>query len=482
MKHSNDYLEVDRRVVTLVPSYGPQGQELEDYIHRLRTEKGFARVYVYQSTGKIVAGYEKYTLCKQHGIPFETIYLDFESQEELDRWVVNYHLQQTNLSKWTRATLAVKHFKAYYEQQAKENQRLSQGRGKKGSKMSANLTCKIDTAERLAQKAGVSRDIITKVNYIYDNLDCAPAELFTKLESEEITVSNAYIIVWRKKKIVNSIKKSLNRLSYNNDLSKGIENQVLCMDAIEGVQHIPDGSLTLCVTSPAFCVGKKYCEVSDTKPWHEHMNYLKKVFKALKTKFRPGGRCIIEFQQIRTREKEDQATEYNRPVHVYLVQMMMELGYLYRTTVIWDKTRLGNSVLAYGSHCSPSSPAIRDMHSYIFVFSVDDWKLECSGDPSELDHKKYDENTKSIWRIPPETHGHGSHPCPFPIELAQRAIETYSFKGDLVCDPFGGSGTVAVAAIRSGRRFVSIDLSQTFCAEAKQRIQDEMNKNNTKAA
>lgn len=190
-------LEVDRRVVTLVPSYGPQGQELEDYIHRLRTEKGFARVYVYQSTGKIVAGYEKYTLCKQHGIPFETIYLDFESQEELDRWVVNYHLQQTNLSKWTRATLAVKHFKAYYEQQAKENQRLSQGRGKKGSKVSANLTCKIDTAERLAQKAGVSRDIITKVNYLYDNQDCAPAELFAKLESEEITVSNAYTIVRR---------------------------------------------------------------------------------------------------------------------------------------------------------------------------------------------------------------------------------------------------------------------------------------------
>jgi site-specific DNA-methyltransferase (adenine-specific) len=66
--------------------------------------------------------------------------------------------------------------------------------------------------------------------------------------------------------------------------------------------------------------------------------------------------------------------------------------------------------------------------------------------------------------------------------LAQRAIEIYSFKGDLVCDPFGGSGTTAVAAIRSSRRFVSIDLSKTFCAEAKQRIQDEMNKNNTKAA
>lgn len=470
-------LKVDRRVVNLVPPYNPQGQELEEYIHRLRTERGFAVVYVHRTTGKIIAGYEKYKICQQYNIPFETIYINFHSYDELARWVVDNYLQQVHLSNWKRSTLAVKYYKTYYEQQAKANQRLSKGRGQKGNKNESNHS-RIDTSERLAQKAGVSRDIITKVNYIIENKKYAPDNLFHKLETEEISVTHARTIVWRNKKAANKDKKTLTRLSYINDLSQGVENQVLCMDSVKGINQIPDGSLTLCFTSPPFSVGMKYCEVNDNTPWHKHMAFLKNVFKALKKKFRKGGRCIIEFQQIRTREKEDQSIEYNRPVHVYIIKMMEELGYLYRTTIIWDKGRIGNTPLAYGSYCSPSSPAIRDMHSNIMVFSVDDWKLPCSGDNSELSHKKYDENTKSIWRIPPETHGYGSHPCPFPVELPKRAIETFSFRNDLICDCFGGSGSAAVAALRTERRFVHIDLSETFCAEAKQRIEEEMKKIN----
>jgi site-specific DNA-methyltransferase (adenine-specific) len=478
MRESCKELKVDRRVVGLVPAYAPQGQELEEYIHRLRNEKDFAKIYVHRITGKIIAGYDKYELCRKHNIPFEIIYINFSSRDELERWVVNNHLQQTNLSMWKRSSLAVKYFKTYFEKQAKNNQRLSKGRGQKGRKNESNHYERIDTSERLAQKAGVGRETITKVNYIYENKEYAPDDLFQKLDMEEISVTHARTIVWRNKKAANKDKKALTRLSYINDLSQGVENQVLCMDAVKGINQIPDGSLTLCFTSPPFVVGKKYCEVDDTTPWHKHMAFLKNVFKALKKKFRKGGRCIIEFQQIRTREKEDQSIEYNRPVHVYIIKMMEELGYLYRTTIIWDKGRIGDMPLAYGSHCSPSSPAIRDMHSNIMVFSVDDWKLPCSGDPSELSHHDYDENTKSIWRISPETHGYGSHPCPFPVELPQRAIETFSFKNDLVCDCFGGSASTAIAAIRSGRRFVHIDLSETFCAEAKKRIDEEMKKIN----
>jgi len=478
-------LKIDHRLKNLVPIYMPEGQELEEYLDRLRHEEGFARIYVHRITGKIIGGWVKYELCRKHNIPFDTIYINFKSRDELSRWVITDCLQQIKLSNWTSGSMAIKYFKDYYEKQAKANQRMSKGRGKKGRKESSNLNESVNTAERLAQKAGVSRDTITKIMYILDNKEYAPEGLFQQLDAEEISISNARDLVARRKKHTNKDKKTSNRLSYINDLSKGIDNQVLCMDAVAGIKQIPDGSVTLCFTSPPFGVDKKYCEVNDNIPWPKLMALLKRTFKALKKKFRKGGRCFIEFQQIRTRESKDRAVEYNRPVHAYIINMMEELGYLYRTTIIWDKGRLGDQPLTWGSYCSPSSPAVRDMHSYIFVFSVDDWKLECSGDSSELKHELFDENTKSIWRIQPETHGYGSHPCPFPVELPQRAIETFSYKNDLIVDPFGGSASTAVAAIRAQRRFLHIDLSETFCAEAKQRVQEEMkklNNSNKKAA
>lgn len=472
-------MKVDRRVVNLIPPYAPQGQELEEFLHRLRDEKDFAKVYIHRVTGKIIAGYDKYEICRKYNIPYEVIYLNFSSREELDRWVVNNHLQHTNLSMWKRSSLAVKYFKTYFEKQAKNNQRLSKGRGQKGRKNESNHYERIDTSERLAQKAGVGRETITKVNYIYENKEYAPDDLFQKLDAEDISITHARTIVWRKKKLANKNRKSSIRLSCVNDLSKGIENQVLWMDAEKGVRLIPDGSLTLCFTSPPFSKNKDYREVEDSATWKANMALMRRVFKAMKPKFRKNGRCIIEFQPIRTREKEDQGKEYNRPVHKYVIDMMQDLGYTYRGDYIWDKGRVGNNPLGPDCDCTPASPRIRDMHSYLFVFSVGDWKLPCTNSGSDLPFEQFDENTKSIWRIPPETHGYGSHPCPFPVELPQRAIETFSFKNDLIADPFGGSASTAVAAIRSGRRFIHIDLSKTFCAEAKQRIEEEMKKINS---
>ena len=123
------------------------------------------------------------------------------------------------------------------------------------------------------------------------------------------------------------------------------------------------------------------------------------------------------------------------------------------------------------------------MHSYIFLFSVGEWKLPCaSGCSSELPFEDFDLYTKSIWRMPPETHGYGSHVCPFPVDLAQRAVRLFSYENDLVGDIFGGSGTVALAALQNNRRFVHIDKSKTYCAEAKLRVAKEIKKMNTKIA
>jgi DNA modification methylase len=338
----------------------------------------------------------------------------------------------------------------------------------------------MDVNERLAQKARVSRDTIVRVKYILSSKQYAQEGLFDKLDAEEITIHAVYHQIWRRKKQHSKAKRTAVRMKYVNDLSKGIENNVICDDALEGIKQIPDGSVSLAFTSPPFGVNQPYADnVSDCKPWNEHIDYLSQVFGELKPKFRPGGRCVIEYQAIRTREKQDQSSEYNRPIHAVIVNMMQKLGYFYWTTIIWNKGHVGNQPKPWGSIGSPSTPIMRDTHSYLFVFSVGGWTLPCvSGDPSELSREDYDQLTQSVWNVHTEIKPIGSHVCPMPVELAERVIRLYSYKGDLIVDPFGGSGTTAIAALRSQRRFVLIDKSPTYCADSKQRIDAEMLKLN----
>ena len=159
----------DYRVKNLITTYEPIGVELEEYLDRLRNEKGFARVYVHRTMSKIISGFEKYTLCKKHNIPYEVVYLNFKSRDELYQWAVNNYLQKENLSNWKRSSLAVKHFKKYYEELAKANQKLSQGRGKKGKKNTNSPFRRVNVNAELAREAGVSRDTMVKAKYIMNN-------------------------------------------------------------------------------------------------------------------------------------------------------------------------------------------------------------------------------------------------------------------------------------------------------------------------
>jgi hypothetical protein len=129
----------------------------------------------------------------------------------------------------------------------------------------------------------------------------------------------------RNKKHEKKAERTSVQLSYVNDLSKGVENAVICNDALDGIGKISDGSLSLVFTSPPFGGGQPYQDgVSDSKPWDEHIEYLSHVFGALKPKLRSGGRCIVEYQQIRTREIQDQALEWNRPIHAVIITMMRQ--------------------------------------------------------------------------------------------------------------------------------------------------------------
>ena len=146
-----------------------------------------------------------------------------------------------------------------------------------------------------------------------------------------------------------------------------------------------------------------------------------------------------------------------------------------RGEIIWDKSASAGSSCAWGSFKSASNPCLRDIHEYILVFSKGDYKLPRSKSEREnridtIENKEFVEFTKSIWRFPTVSAKRIGHPAPFPVELPRRLIELYSFKGDIILDPFMGSGSTCIAALNSERKYIGIDIDSGYCNLAEERI------------
>ena len=166
------------------------------------------------------------------------------------------------------------------------------------------------------------------------------------------------------------------------------------------------------------------------------------------------------------------------PLSSHINIMMNQLGFLMRGEIIWDKSASAGSSCAWGSFQSASNPCLRDVHEYLLVFSKGNYKLprdksqRADGRIDTIPRNDFIQHTKSIWSFATERASRVNHPAPFPVELPKRCIEMYSFAGDVVLDPFNGSGSTCVAAKMTGRTFVGIDLSKEYCAIAQKRVDE----------
>ena len=137
--------------------------------------------------------------------------------------------------------------------------------------------------------------------------------------------------------------------------------------------------------------------------------------------------------------------------------------------IIWRKGKGVNGSCAWGSWLSAKAPRLRDVHEYLLVFAKDDFSRPDRGE-SDIERDEFMAATLSVWDILPESAKRVGHPAPFPVELAQRVIRLYSYVDEVVLDPFLGSGTTAVAALQSGRRYVGYEIAPEYCALAEERL------------
>ena len=235
-------------------------------------------------------------------------------------------------------------------------------------------------------------------------------------------------------------------------------DRIYCHTA-EDMREVPDGSVALAFTSPPYNDGKEYDQDVDL------VQYLALIGRVAAEVYRvlvPGGRYVVNVANLGRKPYV--------PMHAYFYAVHMAAGFQPAGEIIWRKGKGMSGSCAWGSWKSAKAPRLRDVHEYLLVFVKEQFGRPDRG-ISDLSTEEFLTATLSVWEIPPESATRVGHPAPFPVELAERVVALYSYVGDVVLDPFCGSGSTCVAAKRRGRHYVGYDVVPEYCALAMQRLQ-----------
>ena len=245
------------------------------------------------------------------------------------------------------------------------------------------------------------------------------------------------------------------------------------------MSEVADGSVALVVTSPPYFAGKEYEENlgEDGVPasYLEYLELLHDVFAECVRKLEPGGRIAVNVANLGRKPYRSLASDV-----IHILQDRLQL--LLRGEVIWKKAEGASGSVAWGSYRKATNPVLRDITERVIIASKGRFDRAKSPKQREALELPFDtkitadefmEATLDIWDIPSESAQRARHPAPFPVGLPLRLINLYTYEGDLVLDPFMGSGTTLVAAIKRGRRPVGYDLEVEYVDIARERVAAE---------
>jgi site-specific DNA-methyltransferase (adenine-specific) len=259
----------------------------------------------------------------------------------------------------------------------------------------------------------------------------------------------------------------------------GVVDQIYVGDA-RNMDRVRPASVALVVTSPPYFAGKAYEEELGEghipATYVDYLTMLEDVFAECVEKLEPGGRIAVNVANL--------GRKPYRSLSADVIGILQDrLGLLLRGEVIWRKARGAGGNCAWGSFKKPANPVLRDLTERVVIASkgrfdraLDQRKRAQLGLPCEATATadEFMDATLDLWELAPESATRVGHPAPFPVELPQRLIDLYTYRGDVVLDPFMGSGSTAVAAVRTGRHYLGYDTDEAYAKAARQRIAAEL--------
>lgn len=260
-------------------------------------------------------------------------------------------------------------------------------------------------------------------------------------------------------KLYTNLPREKNSEYVENPIPPNFLNKIFTASS-ENMRELPDSSIHLMITSPPYNVGKDY---DNDLSLNDYLSFLNRVWKEVKRVLVPSGRVCINIANL--------GRKPYIPLHAFIINTMVELGFLMRGEIIWDKSASAGTSTAWGSWMSPSNPSLRDVHEYILIFSKDQYKRNLQDErKSTINRNEFLELTKSVWKFPTESAKKIGHPAPFPVELPYRLIQLYSHEKEVILDPFIGSGQTAIAAIKTKRYYIGYEIDKEYVKLAERRI------------
>jgi site-specific DNA-methyltransferase (adenine-specific) len=257
-----------------------------------------------------------------------------------------------------------------------------------------------------------------------------------------------------------------------------VEQDAVHVHDARDMRVVASNSVALVVTSPPYFAGKEYEESLGENgvpgSYFEYLALLRDVFEECVRVLEPGGRIAVNVANLGRRPYRSLAGD--------VTEILQDLGLLLRGEVVWWKGRAAGGSCAWGTFQRPSNPVLRDVTERIVIASKGRFDRALTprqrltqGLPSTatISRDEFLEATTDLWEIAPESATRVGHPAPFPVDIPRRLIELYTYEADLVLDPFMGSGSTAVAALRTGRHYVGFDTDPEYVERADARIELE---------
>jgi DNA modification methylase len=258
---------------------------------------------------------------------------------------------------------------------------------------------------------------------------------------------------------------------------------VACGDARNVLSILQDEIFDLVITSPPYYNAKpQYSEYSD---YDEYQFLLKQVFKQCCRTLKEGRFIIVNASPVLIRRPSRNKSSKRIPVPFHINEILEEIGFEFIDDIVWAKPSGAGWNTGRGRRFAADRNPLQykpvPITEYFLVYrkqtsKLIDWNIKNHPDQKAVKQSKVEDGYEktNLWYQKPSHHP--SHPATFPIEIIEKLISYYSFKGDTVLDPFAGIGTVGKAAIKTGRQFYLVDIEKEYCDIAVKELENAIKK------
>ncbi len=282
-----------------------------------------------------------------------------------------------------------------------------------------------------------------------------------------------YIGYNKERKVQDRKAKEINRNQYyyannnnfstiNNTIPNNFENKIICGDSADILKKLPDNCIDMVFTSPPYNFGLDYESNEDAHHWNNYFDKLFLIFDECVRVLKYGGRIVVNVQPL--------FSDYI-PSHHIISNYFMSKKMIWKGEVLWEKNNYNCKYTAWGSWKSPSNPYLKYTWEFVEIFAKGVLKKEGDRQNADISADEFKKWVVGKWSIAPERNMKDyKHPAMFPEELASRVLKLFSFKNDIVLDPFNGVGTTTFVAKTTGRKYIGIDISKEYCEKAEIRL------------